>query len=437
MATIVEKRATAVEKARNIALSAKSKGVDLTPAEISDIDGLIADIKDFDVTIAKSNEARAKLDLLGVKQTRSPEEEAAYKKAALTSEANRDPLGNMKNGWTTEGRTIGDPEAFIKDYYAKREGAGNMSDGIKATDRTAATRRTKAQSIGNKLREHANAKGMFAPGSIVEPVAIFDRPVLLPGEALLSLASLLETKVLDKGQFSYIRQTTRDNNAAPVALGAEKPVSAYAFEEITGELKTIATLSEPLHNQWLWDHPEVITSMTEEMLLGLIQAEDEQLLNGNGTSPNLRGLINAVGAQVQLAGANDLATLRSAVTKLEVLNFLPSVTVLNPLDWERIELQTNAGTGEYTLAGGPVDRAARRIWGVPVLAHTAVPAGTAVMFDSTAAHVLRGKATHVDAAPIGEDFQRNQVHIRIEERLELAVTKPMGIVKITLPVVTP
>lgn len=435
MATIIEKKEAATTRAKEIALNAKAKGIDLTPKEIQEIDSLIEEIKGYNETIAKSDEATAKLKVLASFKSPTDEEKRERNRKALESPDNRDAFGNLKNGWTSDGKTVGDPEAFIKNYYAN-EGS-RMSTGAKATDRTPATRRAKAQSISAKLRDNVAAKGMFAPGSIVEPISVFDKPALLPNEQLLSLASLLETKVLSKGQFSYIRQTTRDHNAAPVAMGAEKPVSAYAFEEIKGELKTIATISEPLHNQWLWDHPQVVSSMIEEMMHGLVEAEDGQLLTGDGTGANLTGLLNTAGIQVQAAGATDLATLRGAITKLEVLGFMPSATLLNPLDWERIELQTNTGTGEYTLSNAPVDRAARRIWGVPVLPHTAIPQGTAVTLDGSAAHVLRGEATHVDAAPFGDDFKRNQLHVRVEERLELAVTKPLGIIKITLPVVTP
>lgn len=435
MTSVIQKKEAAISKAKTIALDAKAKGVDLTPNEIEEIDGLIEEVKGYNEVIAKSEAAAAKLDVLASYKSPSDEEKRERNRKALESPSNRDALGNLKNGWTADGKTVGNPEAFIKNYYAT-EGA-HMSTGAKATDRTPATRRAKAQSISAKLRENVQAKGLFAPGSIVEPISVFEKPVLLPNEQLLSLSSLLETKILPKGQFSYIRQTTRDHNAAPVALGAEKPVSTYAFEEVKGELKTIATISEPLHNQWLWDHPEVVSSMIEEMMHGLVEAEDNQLLNGDGLGANLTGLLNTVGIQVQAAGANDLATLRAGVTKLEVLGFTPSATLLNPLDWERIELQTNAGTGEFTLNNAPVDRASRRIWGVPVLPHTAIPQGKAVTLDSSAAHVLRGDATHVDAAPFGDDFKRNQLHVRVEERLELAVTKPMGIISITLPTVTP
>lgn len=435
MATILQKKEAAVTRAKNIALNAKANGVDLTQEEINEIDSIVEEVKGYNEQIAKAEAANAKLGILGSRQKMTDAERTAYNKKALESPENRDALGNIKNGWTTDGQVVGNPQEFIKNYYAS-EGK-NMSTGTKATDRTPATRRAKAQTISVKLRENVEAKGMFAPGSIVEPISVFDKPQLQPHEQLLSLSSLLETKVLPKGQFSYIRQTARDHKAAPVAMGAEKPVSTYSFEEVKGELKTIATISEPLHNQWLWDYPEVVASMIEEMMMGLVEAEDGQLLNGDGAGANLTGLLNTVGIQTQAAGADELATLRGAITKLEVLGFIPSATLLNPLDWERIELQTNAGTGEYTLTNAPVDRAARRIWGVPVLPHTSIPQGTALTLDGTAAHVLRGQMTHVDAAPFGDDFKRNQVHVRIEERIELAVTKPLGVIKIALPAVTP
>lgn len=238
--------------------------------------------------------------------------------------------------------------------------------------------------------------------------------------------------------YRYLRQTARANNAAPVAPGGLKPTSSYALEPVDGRLHVIAHVSEPIDKYGLSDGASLAEFVQLEMVDGLHDAVEGQLIHGDGTGENLRGIANTPGIQTQALVTNPILTARAAITKVEVLGYTPYYFVLNPLDWEAVETtQLDAGqfvlNGEGSRNGVPVDMAARRLWGVPVTVTTGVPAGTGWLLSSGVAQVATDGGLHTEwSSAIDDDFGRNQVRLRVEGRFDLAVTRPLGIVKLTL-----
>ena len=244
------------------------------------------------------------------------------------------------------------------------------------------------------------------------------------------LSVIPQVRLTSPPTYRYLRQTVRTNNAAPVAAGAEKPVSPMSLVEVDGRLRVIAHLSEPIGVYTLQDVATLNGFVQSELHYGLFAALEDQVLNGDGTGENLTGLLETSGVLTQAVGADLLATLRSAVTKVESGGYVPSTFVLSPADWETAETSTTAGSGEYLLSSSPVDRAARRIWGVPVAVSTALDAGQAVLLsqDSVKLYTDGRIAYDLDKS---QGFSTNEVVARLEGRWDLAVERPAGIVSIT------
>jgi HK97 family phage major capsid protein len=99
--------------------------------------------------------------------------------------------------------------------------------------------------------------------------------------------------------FAYLRQTTRTNNAAPVADGATKPTSVYGLTRAEDRLRVIAHLSEPINKYHLEDAADLRVFVDNELGYGLDLAVEQQLLSGDGTGENLRGILNTSGIQAQ------------------------------------------------------------------------------------------------------------------------------------------
>ncbi|GAB3783876.1 phage major capsid protein [Nocardioides ungokensis] len=212
----------------------------------------------------------------------------------------------------------------------------------------------------------------------------------------------------------------------------------YGLTPYDGHLHVIAHLSEPIDKYVLQDGPSLTSFVQLEMVNGLHQAVEIQVINGDGTGENLTGLAHTSGIQTLAFTTNAVRTARAAVTKVETLGFQGYYYVLNPTDWETVET-TQLDAGQYVLNaegsrnGVPVDSAARRLWGIPVTVSTAVPAGTGYLLSNGVAQLVTDGGIQTEqSSAIGDSFARNQVHLRVEGRFDLAVQRPMGVVKMAL-----
>jgi HK97 family phage major capsid protein len=253
----------------------------------------------------------------------------------------------------------------------------------------------------------------------------------------VTLAEVLPAVVVSP-VYRYMRQTTRTNNAAPVASGAQKPISVYGLTPTEGRLHVLAHVSEPLDKFDLSDNGSLSNFVRLEMLAGLATALEDELLNGDGTAEHLTGLSNTVGIQAQAWTTSEVLTCRAAITKVQVLGYSPAWFVFAPADWETIETSTLTA-GQYVLnaegsrSGVPVDSAARRLWGIPVAVTTAATSGVGYLISAGCAQIATDGAVSVETSDsVDDDFRRNAVRLRVESRYDLAVTRPAGIVEIDL-----
>ena len=119
--------------------------------------------------------------------------------------------------------------------------------------------------------------------------------------------------------------------------------------------------------------------------------------------------------------------------------FAADAIIMNPKTWQILRLGKYGSTNEYIGGGYFADGQGKQIWGVPVYTSSFAAApvsGSAAgeifvgAFRACGSVVSKGgisvEATNTDA----DDFQKNKMTIRAEERLALAVRRPKGFVKI-------
>lgn len=294
---------------------------------------------------------------------------------------------------------------------------------------------TKAMAQQLVSRAPGGIKALVGAGGSTVDAPLATTSVTDLGKVAGSLLDVLPA-VQGPREFSYLRQTTRTNNAAPVASGALKPTSVYTLERIEDRLRVIAHLSEPIDKFWLEDQTTLTGFVGTELLYGLLLAVNNQILNGVGTGENFTGLANVSGAQTQAYTTDKILTARNAMTKTETILGDPSgFFVFNPNDWAAIETQVI--TSGYALnAGGqsvPVEAAARRLWGQPVVTTTTVAAGTGYWVQRDSVSLYTDTAgVRIEWATVGDDFSRNLIRARCEGRFQLVVPRPLGVVKMAL-----
>lgn len=231
----------------------------------------------------------------------------------------------------------------------------------------------------------------------------------------------------------WVQQTGFTNNAAVVGENpvAGKPYSEIVFESKITPVTTIAHLFKA-SKQILDDFAQLQSTVDAELRYGLKYAEEQEILFGDGTGNHLDGIVpqaSVYDPAFEVAGQNGIDDLRLAMLQAQLARFPASGHVLHFIDWARIEL-TKDTLGRYILAN-PSNLTGPTLWGLPVVSTEAAAfAGKFLTgaFNAGAQIFDREDANVVISTENADDFEKNMISIRCEERLALAVKRPEAFV---------
>lgn len=255
--------------------------------------------------------------------------------------------------------------------------------------------------------------------------------VITPGEQQPTVASLMPVGRTTQPSIAYMEETTTTNSAAETAESGVKPESALAFTERTSPVRKIAT-TLPITDESLEDIPFIESYIDTRLRQFVTYREDGQLLTGNGTAPNLRGILNTSGIQTQAKGADPTPdAVFKAMTLIRTNAFLvPTGAVFHPLDWQDVRLLRTAD-GIY-IWGNPSEAGPDRIWGLDVVQTTAITQNTGLVGAfRDGAQVFRRSDLSLQVGWINDQFVKNQRTILVEERLALVVFRPKAFCTVT------
>ena len=232
----------------------------------------------------------------------------------------------------------------------------------------------------------------------------------------------------------FVSHTSTVGAAATVARGGLKPeVTLGITQQILTARKIACWASVP--DELLLDFSTFVGYLSGELRRVIIDAENSQVLSGDGLGENLTGLLTTTGAitRAQVVGATALDTLEQAISDLRVGPAYADAdaVVLNPRDWSLIR-RAKDSQGRY-LVGDPINGAADTLWGTPVLPTTSMPAGTGLVANlamAATAFIRQGPVMDTTNSS-GTDFQYNITKFRIEQRLALGVQRPAALCKVT------
>lgn len=275
----------------------------------------------------------------------------------------------------------------------------------------------------------------------------------LIGEREFTIRDLCTNITTASDTFEYVRITGKTNNAAAVPeattaadpaanfipAGAEivdggyKPESSMTFAVVSTPVETIAHLM-PITRRAAADAPQVRQLVDAFLLYGLKEEEEDQILNGNGSSPNLRGILQDSGISTVGSAGTDLDAIVDAIRTIRADRRNPTGMVIHPNDWYSTGFLLAKDTAGQYLIGDPrasVD-ALTQLWGLRVVVTPAMTENTVLVGDFRQAVVADREQSAIYVTDSHKDwFGRNLLAVLAEERLALGVLDPDAFCTVT------
>jgi len=225
--------------------------------------------------------------------------------------------------------------------------------------------------------------------------------------------------------FNYVKEVAGEGSIATVAEGATKPQFDLDLTEAQVPAQWIAGFLKISRNM-LDDVTGMTTFLNSRLPELLLRVEDNQLLNGNGTSPNLSGITDSGNHTAPTSGGStiDVEQLVEAIAQLEGYDREANGILLHPSDYYKILLNKSGGSEEYdlpslvTFINGQL-----YVGGVPVFRSTAAALDKFIVGDWVmGANLITREPVKIEIfEQDGTNVQQNKLTVRIEERVAFPI----------------
>jgi len=371
---------------------------DLTPAQLDDVRTRMVEINDIGKSRDEALEAeQSAAQLKSIRET--------------LSEPLRPNFGGSAQPTPQVQKGIGQQFVESKQYqdFLKNHATGMESDSV---------------FIDTNIKTLVSTT-TWVPGAARSSVVV---PYATPAPVV---TDLIPTIQINQNAFVYMEETTFTNAAIEVAEGTAKPEAALALTERTSPVRKIAVWI-PVTDEALEDIPQMQSYLENRLGFMVKQRLNTQILVGNGTAPNLRGILNVVGIQTQAKGVDPTPdAVYKAMTKVRVTGqAIPSAYVSHPNDWQEVKLLRT--TDGIYIWGSPSEAGPDRIWGLPVVLDAGLTEGTGIVGDFQNYSLLaERKGLTIKVGYQNDDFIKNQRSIVAEIRVAFAVLRPAAFCSVT------
>ena len=234
------------------------------------------------------------------------------------------------------------------------------------------------------------------------------------------ILELVNVGTIMSNVWEWVEQKNLDGGAAMTAEGAAKSQADFDLVVASANVKKVTAYIKVTKE--MLDDVELMRSEIDQELTELINLKiDDQLLNGNGLTVNLTGIVT--NATAWAAGAFALAiptptkwdVLRTAINQVRVNLFEPTYIVMHPTDVTSMELSKDS-TGQYIMPPfAAVDGSI--VSGIRVVANTGVTIDKFLVGDFSKAGVRFKEGLTINVGYENDDFTKNLVTILAEARL--------------------
>jgi len=268
-------------------------------------------------------------------------------------------------------------------------------------------------------------------GETVIPEIKFD-----PSRAV-HIRSLIPNGTTDAQTIRFPKESAYTDNAAATAQGSALGQSDFDLTATSVNVEKIGTFMK-ITEEMLADTPQLSSYLSARVPSKVLAIEDNQIMSGDGSSPNMSGLFTDGTAFTTSSGglfyqsvesANEYDVLIAALNQLALLNYTADSILLNPTDFHKIVLLKSTAN-EY-LKNQVIQGIQPSIMGVPVTINTAIPAGKFLVGQLSVATQLwiRDGLGIEFSREDSDNFQKSFVTVRALERAALTTYLPNAIVQ--------
>jgi HK97 family phage major capsid protein len=259
------------------------------------------------------------------------------------------------------------------------------------------------------------------------------------GRRELTLRDLITVIPTQSDQVQFAKWNSETNAAATVAeatatsgASGTKPESAMDFSVVTVNVRTLAHWM-PVTRRAMADAPQLRALIDESLRFGLLEELEDQMMSGGGTGEDFQGLSGASNVQTQSFTQDNLRTLLAARTKVRTVGRTrPTAYLLNPADIENL-LAWRDANGLYMMLNPTGQFANPTVWGLPIVASEATPAGTGYCGNFRDLYLFDREAITLHVTDAHSDwFVRNILAVLAELRAGFCVARPASFVKCVL-----
>ena len=337
---------------------------------------------ELEATKASITVVKDEIEKLEAKQNRSKMNQTEVKgfNASLADaiEQNGDNLAKLARGEQKR-------SSFILDTKA----VGNMTEAVNLT--------------GDITRQYAN-----------QVYALPSRKV--------HLRSLLPIGTINQGLFTFPYESGGEGAPAAQTQGSSKAQVDFDITMKDAAAQYIAGYVR-ISRQMLDDIPAMTSFLQSRLLEKYLIAEDAQILSGDGTAPNLQGILGVATAATGAATV-DVEQLVQAIAQLETSNYSATGILVNPTDWAAI-MNTKNTNAAYSLPASTVVTTDGNvsIAGIPLYKSTAIAVDKFLVGDwSMGAQIMQNQGISVQFSEMdGDNFTKNLITVRVEARIALPI----------------
>tara|TARA_R110000803_G_scaffold71728_4_gene135091 strand:- start:4279 stop:5493 length:1215 start_codon:yes stop_codon:yes gene_type:complete len=251
------------------------------------------------------------------------------------------------------------------------------------------------------------------------------------------IRSLLSLGSTDGQTIRYPKESAFANASAAAAEKAALGQSHFDLAAATVNVEKIGTYMR-ITGEMLDDIKQLTSYLSARVPEKVLAIEDNEILNGDGSTPNLDGLFTDGAAFVTastgafyhaIESANEFDVLTVALNQLALSNYQADTILLNPTDLHKMILLKSTAN-EY-LRNQIFSGLQPTINGIPVTVNTAVTAGKFLCGNLRQATQLwiRENLSIEFSREDSDNFQKNFVTVRAMERVALTNYLPNAIVQ--------